>query len=362
MLYNFLYSLNVHFSFFNVFRYITVRSVLAAVTSFLIVLILGKYFIRFLKNKNIIQKIREDGPKKHIIEKQNIPTMGGLLIYFAIIISCLLWCKLDNNYVYIILISATWFAAVGFLDDYLKLKIGVKGLSVKSKLFLQILGGLIVVYLFIWFNKTSFQYINYINIPFIKYPFYLPLWLFIIFAVLIIAGWSNAVNLTDGLDGLATGLSIFVFATFIVLTYVIGNLKTSQYLLIMHIPKSSELAIVCAAFVGALLGFLWYNAYPAQIFMGDVGSLMLGGIIGTIAVLIKQELLLFIVGLVFIIELFSVVLQVTSYKITQKRIFKMAPLHHHFQLKGVSEPKIIIRFWIIAIIILLLTLSTLKLR
>ncbi len=362
MLYNFLYSLNEHISFFNVFRYITVRSVFAAITAFLIVLILGNYFIKLLKNKNIIQKIREDGPKKHIIEKKQIPTMGGVLIYLAVVVACILWCKLDNNYVHIILISATWFAAVGFLDDYLKLKIGVRGLSVKSKLLLQLAGAFLVVLLFIIFNKPYFKYINYINVPFIKYPFYLPMWLFVIISVLIIAGWSNAVNLTDGLDGLAAGLSIFVFATFIVLTYVIGNLKTSQYLLIMHIPKSSELTIICAAFVGALLGFLWYNAYPAQMFMGDVGSLMLGGIIGTLAVLIKQELLLFIVGLVFIVELFSVVLQVTSYKITQKRIFKMAPLHHHFQLKGVSEPKIIIRFWIIAIIILLLTLSTLKLR
>ncbi len=362
MLYNWLFSLSEHISFFNVFRYITVRSVLAAITAFLIVIICGNYFIKILKNRNIIQKIREDGPKKHIIEKKNIPTMGGILIYLAVIISCVFWCKLDNNYIHIVLFSATWFAAVGFLDDYLKLKIGSGGLSAKSKLFLQLLGSFFIVLLFYKLNETTFKYVNYVNIPFIKYPFYLPVWIFFIFAILIIAGWSNAVNLTDGLDGLATGLSIFVFATFIVLTYVIGNLKTSQYLLIMHIPKSSELTIVCSAFIGALLGFLWYNAYPAQMFMGDVGSLMLGGIIGTLAVLIKQELLLFIVGIVFIVELFSVVLQVISYRIVKKRIFKMAPLHHHFQLKGVSEPKIIIRFWIIAIITLLLTLSTLKLR
>ncbi len=362
MLYNWLFSLSEHISFFNVFRYITVRTVLSSITAFLFVFITGNYFIKIFKKWNVIQKIREDGPKKHIIEKKNTPTMGGILIYLAVIISCVLWCKLDNNYVHIVLFSATWFAGVGFLDDYLKIKIGVKGLSVKSKLFLQLLGSFFIVLLFYKLNEATFKYINYVNIPFIKHPFYLPAWIFFVFAILIIAGWSNAVNLTDGLDGLATGLSIFVFATFIVMAYVIGNLKTSQYLLIMYIPKSSELTIVCGAFIGALLGFLWYNAYPAQMFMGDLGSLMLGGVIGTLAILIKQELLLFIVGIVFVVELFSVILQVTSYKITQKRIFKMAPIHHHFQLKGISEPKIIIRFWIIAIIILLLTLSTLKLR
>jgi phospho-N-acetylmuramoyl-pentapeptide-transferase len=188
------------------------------------------------------------------------------------------------------------------------------------------------------------------------------MWVFSVFGILIIAGWSNAVNLTDGLDGLASGLSLFVFATFVVMAYIIGNFKLSEYLLIMHVAKSAEVTVACAAFVGALLGFLWFNAYPAQVFMGDTGSLMLGGMIGTIAVLIKQELLFLIVGIIFVAEVASVVLQVTSFKMTKKRLFAMAPLHHHFQVKGMSEPKIIVRFWIVAIIVLLFTLSTLKLR
>lgn len=362
MFYHLIYPLHIYFSFLNIFRYITVRAVLAAFTAFLIVLLFGNLFLKFLRKNKVIQVIREEGPKKHLIEKRNIPTMGGILLFIAFLISCILWCRFDNNYVYIVIFTTFWFALVGFLDDYLKLKRGTKGLSAKLKLALQLLGSIIIMIMYIKFNENTFQYTNHINIPFIKYPFELPLWLYIVLAVLLIAGWSNAVNLTDGLDGLAAGLSLFVFATFAVMAYLIGNFKTSQYLLLLYISKSSELTVICAAFVGLLLGFLWYNAYPAQIFMGDVGSLMLGGVIGTIAILIKQEILLFIVGILFIVEIFSVILQVTSYKITKKRIFKMAPLHHHFQLKGISEPKIIIRFWIIAIIILLLTLSTLKLR
>jgi phospho-N-acetylmuramoyl-pentapeptide-transferase len=362
MFYHLIYPLHIYFSFLNIFRYITVRAVFAAITAFLIVILFGNLFLNFLRKNNIIQVIREEGPKKHLIEKRNIPTMGGILLFIAFLVSCILWCRFDNNYVYIVIFAAFWFALVGFLDDYLKLKIGTKGLSAKFKLVLQFFGSIIIMIMYVKFNENSFQYTNYLNIPFIKYPLEIPLWFYLIITVLIISGWSNAVNLTDGLDGLAAGLSLFVFATFAVMSYLIGNFKTSQYLLLLYISKSSELAVICSAFVGLLLGFLWFNAYPAQVFMGDVGSLMLGGVIGTIAILVKQEILLFVVGLVFVIEIFSVILQVTSYKITKKRIFKMAPLHHHFQLNGVSEPKIIIRFWIIAIIILLLTLSTLKLR
>jgi len=261
-----------------------------------------------------------------------------------------------------VLFSVFWFVIVGFIDDLLKLKVGTKGLTVKGKLFLQFLGSLFIILLYLKFTSNTFAFKTHINIPFIKTPFLLDIWIYSIFAILVITSWSNAVNLTDGLDGLAAGLCLFIFLALTVLSYLIGNIKASNYLLIMYVPQSGELVVTCAAMAGAILGFLWFNTYPAEIFMGDVGSLMLGGMIGTVAVLIKQEILLLIIGIIFVIEVLSVILQVASYRFTKKRIFAMAPLHHHFQLKGISEPKIIIRFWIAAIIILLFTLSTLKLR
>ncbi len=361
MFYHLIYPLHQYISFFNIFRYITVRAAFAAITAFIITIIIGKFVINKLKENGIIQVIREDGPKKHL-EKKGTPTMGGILIFISFIISAGLWMRFDNNYVYVVLFSAFWFVIVGAIDDLLKLKVGTKGLTVKGKLFLQFLGSLFIVLLYLKFTSNTFAFKTHINIPFIKTPFLLDVWIYSIFAILVITSWSNAVNLTDGLDGLAAGLCFFIFLTLTVLSYLIGNIKTSNYLLIMYVPQSSELVVICAAMAGAILGFLWFNTYPAEIFMGDVGSLMLGGMIGTVAVLIKQEILLLIIGIIFVIEVLSVILQVASYRFTKKRIFAMAPLHHHFQLKGISEPKIIIRFWIVAIIILLFTLSTLKLR
>ncbi len=361
MFYHLIYPLYQYISFFNIFRYITVRAAFAAITAFIITILIGKLVINKLKENGIIQVIREDGPKKHL-EKKGTPTMGGILIFISFIISTGLWARFDNSYVYIIIFSVLWFVTVGFVDDLLKLKVGTKGLTVKGKLFLQFLGAFLIILLYLKLTSNSFAFKTHINIPFIKTPFLLDVWIYVIFAMLVITSWSNAVNLTDGLDGLAAGLCLFIFLTLTVLSYLIGNIKTSNYLLIMYVAQSSELVVICAAMSGALLGFLWFNTYPAEVFMGDIGSLMLGGLIGTVAVLIKQEILLLIIGIIFVIEVFSVILQIASYKITKKRIFAMAPLHHHFQLKGISEPKIIIRFWIVAIIILLFTLSTLKLR
>jgi phospho-N-acetylmuramoyl-pentapeptide-transferase len=361
MFYHLIYPLHTYLSFLNVFRYITVRAAFAAITAFAVILLTGKFIIGKLKELSITQVIREDGPKKHL-EKKGTPTMGGIMMLLAFTVSMLLWGRFDNDYMYIVFFSVVWFAFIGFLDDFLKLKVGTKGLESAKKFLLQLAGSVVIIAAYLYYSEKSFNYTTFINIPFIKNPVNLPVWLFAIFGILIITGWSNAVNLTDGLDGLASGLSLFVFVTFVVMAYIIGNAKLSQYLLIMHVAKASEVAVACSAFVGAILGFLWFNAYPAEVFMGDIGSLMLGGAIGTMAVLIKQELLLLIVGIIFVAELASVVLQVTSFKMTKKRIFAMAPLHHHFQLKGVSEPKIIVRFWIAAIIVLLFTLSTLKLR
>ncbi|MFP4465572.1 MAG: phospho-N-acetylmuramoyl-pentapeptide-transferase [Candidatus Goldiibacteriota bacterium] len=361
MFYHVIYPLYEYMSVLNVFRYITVRSAFAAITAFVLTLIIGDFVIKKLKKMKINQVIRKEGPKKHRI-KQGTPTMGGIMILFSFIISIALWGRFDNSYVWIVIMAAVLFAGIGFIDDYMKLKVGTRGMPGKIKLTLQFLSAFAVIGVFIYFSGTKIEGITNVDIPFIKDPFYLPMWLYVIFTALVIAGWSNAVNLTDGLDGLATGLSLFVFVTLVIMAYIIGNVNMSEYLLITHILQSSELTVVCAAFVGALLGFLWFNSYPAQVFMGDVGALMLGGVIGTIAILIKQEILLLIVGMIFVVEVLSVILQVTSYKMTKKRIFKMAPLHHHYQLKGISEPKIIMRFWIVAIIVLLFTLSTLKLR
>ena len=361
MFYHLIYPLHLTYSFLNIFRYITVRAAFAAITAFVISLLIGKLVIAMLRKMSVTQVIREEGPKEHL-KKKGTPTMGGLIMLAAFLGSMLLWGRFDNNYTYIALFATVWFAFIGFLDDYRKLKVGTKGLSAKWKLLMQFGGAFAIVAMYLMFTDNTFQFSTYLNIPFVKNPVNLPVWVYAVFTMLIIAGWSNAVNFTDGMDGLASGLTLFVFATFVVMSYIIGNIKMSDYLLIMHVPKAAEVTVICAAFTGAILGFLWFNAYPAEVFMGDTGALMLGGVIGTIAVLIKQELLLLIVGVIFVAEVASVILQVGSFKLTGKRIFKMAPLHHHFQLKGVSEPKLIVRFWIAALIVLLFTLSTLKLR
>ena len=361
MFYHLVYPLSEYLSVLNVFRYITVRAAFAAITAFVLTIIIGNILIKKFKEKGVVQAVRKEGPKKHTITKRGTPTMGGIILILAFLLSMALWGRFDNNLIYIIYVAVIWFGLIGFIDDYLKLKIGTRGLSAKLKLVLQFVGGFGIMALYLHLNK-DFAYLTHINIPFIKQPFYLPVWLYVAFTAFVIASWSNAVNLTDGLDGLASGLALFVFIAFVFMAYIIGHVKISEYLLIMYIAQSSEVTVACAAFVGVVLGFLWFNAYPAQIFMGDVGALMLGGVIGTIAVLIKQEILFLVVGIIFVVEVFTVILQVTSFKTTGKRIFKMAPLHHHYQLKGISEPKIVIRFWIASIIVLLFTLSTLKLR
>ncbi|MCE5300826.1 MAG: phospho-N-acetylmuramoyl-pentapeptide-transferase [Spirochaetia bacterium] len=361
MFYHLIYPLHVYVSGFNVFRYITVRAAFAAITAFIISMLIGKYVIAWLKSLSVTQVIREEGPKEHLLKK-GTPTMGGIIILAAFFGAMLLWCRFDNNYVYIVFFAALWFGAIGFVDDFMKLKVGTKGLAAKWKFLLQLAGGLIVAFMYAGFSDPAFKYATLLNVPFVKNPVAVPLWAYIIFIMVLIAGWSNAVNFTDGMDGLASGLLLFIFGTFVVLSYIIGNFRMSEYLFIMHIPKASEITVICAAMTGAILGFLWFNTYPAEVFMGDVGALMLGGVVGTVAVLIKQELLLLIVGIIFVAEVASVMIQVTGYKLTKMRVFKMAPLHHHFQLKGVPEPKLIIRFWIVAVIVLLFTLSTLKLR
>lgn len=362
MLYYFLYSLKDAFFGFNVFKYITFRAAVAAFTAFALSVILGPFVINKLKQYNIGQNIRtNETPTLFPLhkDKQGTPTMGGILIIFAIAASTLMWADLKNQFVIITLVAILWLGAVGFADDYIKLvRKRSKGLSALTKLTGQIILGLgIGAYLFL--NpaiKTN------LDIPFMK-KLFLDLGLFYIpFVMLVIVGTSNAVNLTDGLDGLAIGSTIIVALTYGAFCYVTGHLKFSDYLNIAYIPGTGELAVICAAMLGAGLGFLWFNSYPASVFMGDTGSLALGGAIGVISVLIKKELLLLVVGGVFVLEALSVIIQVASFRTRGKRVFLMSPIHHHFQLKGWSESKVIVRFWIIAIVLALISLMTLKLR
>ncbi|MCK5515519.1 MAG: phospho-N-acetylmuramoyl-pentapeptide-transferase [Desulfobulbaceae bacterium] len=359
MLYHFLYPLNTVFSGFNVFRYITLRSIGGAVTAFLVVLILGPYFIRMMKRFQIGQVVRDDGPATHLA-KQGVPTMGGLLILFAITTATILWVRLDNPLVWLGLFVTLFYGGIGFVDDYWKIKKqNSKGLSAKGKLLLQAVGGS-VVGLFIYFH-SGFD--GHLSIPFLK-NFQPDLgWFYVIFAVVVIIGASNAVNLTDGLDGLAAGPTIVTAAVYLVFSYLAGHVVLAEYLQLPYVAGSGELAVFCGAIFGGCLGFLWFNAFPAQMFMGDVGSLALGGALGSIAIIIKQEFLLAIVGGIFVMEALSVIMQVGYFKITHgKRIFLMAPFHHHFEKKGWHEPKVVVRFWIVSIILGLLAVATLKLR
>ncbi|CAN2042782.1 phospho-N-acetylmuramoyl-pentapeptide-transferase [Candidatus Magnetomoraceae bacterium gMMP-15] len=359
MIYHLLYPLHESFSVFNVFRYITFRTIYAALTALLICFFLGPWVINKLKSLQIAQYIQDDGPESHY-SKAGTPTMGGSLIVFAVVISTLLWANLTNHYIWIVIMVILGYAAIGFTDDYLMLiRKQNKGLSAKVKFYLQLMiafvaGGLI-------YGIPSFA--TEVSIPFFKYFAPDLGWGYIFFAVFVIVGTSNAVNLTDGLDGLAIGPVIIAAFTYMMFAYVAGHIKIAEYLQIHYVAGSGELAVFLGALAGAGIGFLWYNAYPAQIFMGDVGSLPLGAILGTVAVITKQEILLALVGGLFVIETLSVILQVGFFKITHgRRIFKMAPIHHHFELKGWSEPKIIVRFWIISVILALISLSTLKLR
>lgn len=358
MLYHLLYPLASDIKLLNIFKYLTFRTIYAMITALVVCFVLGPWIIRRLEALQARQVIRTDGPESHL-KKQGTPTMGGVMILSAILIPTLLWADLTNIYVWLVLFVLVGYGLVGFVDDYKKVvEKNPKGLSPRQKMFWQILlATLPAVLLFIWPAYSEELYF-----PFFKrlHPdigiFYIP------FAVFVIVGASNAVNLTDGLDGLAIGPVVINAGTYLLFAYIAGNARLSNYLQIPYVPGTGELAVLCGAMVGAGLGFLWYNSYPAEVFMGDVGSLSLGGTLGTLAVATKQEFLLVIVGGIFVIEALSVIFQVGSYKYRGKRIFRMAPIHHHFELKGVAEPKIIVRFWIITIILALVAISTMKMR
>lgn len=362
MLYNLLFPLHSVISVFNIFRYITFRAAMACLTAFVISLVFGPPIIRMLARMKIGENIRkEESVKLYELHsgKQNTPTMGGILILLAVISSTLLWSDISNRYIIIALFSTIWLGVTGFIDDYIKQsKKRSKGLTAASKLTSQIILGLLLGMMLFLDPQVSTK----LDMPFLK-NVSIDLGIFyILFVILVIAGSSNAVNLTDGLDGLAIGVVIMVALGFSVLSYLSGNIKLSDYLLIPYIRGSGELTVFCASIFGAGLGFLWFNCHPASVFMGDVGSLALGGALGIIAILIRKELLLFIIGGVFVVEALSVILQVVSFRLTKKRIFKIAPIHHHFQFLGWSENKVIVRFWIIASLLALLTLVTLKIR
>ncbi len=362
MLYHLLYPLKDIFFAFNIFRYITFRAAGASITAFLISLALGPLVIRLLARFKIGETIRREhveGIYSLHKQKAGTPTMGGIFILASIIVSCLLWADLTNRYILLALLSITWLGLVGFIDDYIKLvNKNKRGLSAATKFAGQILLGILVGIILLFDASIGTR----LNIPFFKNLIVDLGAFYILFTTLVIVGTSNAVNLTDGLDGLAIGCVSIVALAYGVMSYVVGNIKFADYLFINYIPGTGELSIFCAAMVGAGMGFLWFNAYPASVFMGDVGALALGGAIGVVAACIKKELLLVIVGGIFVIEAFSVLLQVASYKFRRKRIFLMAPLHHHLQMKGWSESKIVVRFWIIAIVLALFSLATLKLR
>ena len=361
MLY-YLYELREVFSGFNIFRYITFRAGMAAVTTFLLCVIFGPLVIKKLRELKIreIAK-RDDCPDldKFQHAKEGTPTMGGIFIIGSILASVFLWADLANKYILLTMSVCFGLAILGFIDDYRKLTHkGKRGLSKRVKLFWQvIISCLVGIFIFLHPDSSTILYV-----PFLKYAVINLGIFYILFAAVIIVATSNAVNLTDGLDGLAIGCVLIVSMTLAVLSYTTGNVKFSEYLLMPYVPAAGELTVFCAAIMGACLGFLWFNCHPATIFMGDVGSLALGGTLGVISVLIKKELLLVLLGGVFVLEAFSVIIQVWSFKTSGKRIFKMAPFHHHLQLLGWDESKIIIRFWIIAIILALLTLTSLKIR
>jgi len=358
MLYHLLYSFYPSHPFFNVFRYITFRTSYAVLTAFVICFAIGPWAIRRLRRSQVGQQIRSDGPQSHQ-SKAGTPTMGGLIILLSVLGGALLWADLRSPYVWLVLFSLVCFGGIGFADDYLKfVKKHSGGLRPRTKL----LGQTVVAAAIVGVLYGALNYSTQLSVPFFK-NFHPDLgWAYLPFAVVVIVGASNAVNLTDGLDGLATGPVAVAAVAYTIVTYVTGNRVFADYLLIPFIDGAGELAVICGALFGACLGFLWFNSYPASVFMGDVGSLPLGGMLGTVAVITKNEFLLLFVGGLFVLEALSVILQVASFKMRARRIFLMAPLHHHFELKGWPEPKVVIRFWIIAIVMALLSLSTLKLR
>jgi phospho-N-acetylmuramoyl-pentapeptide-transferase len=361
MLFHILYPLHDRISAFNVFRYITFRAALAALTAMVVSFGLGGFMIRKLRQLQWGQEIREEGPVEHRV-KRGTPTMGGILIITAVVVPTLLWANLENIYVWTAVFSMLAFGLIGFTDDYIKVvKKRSLGLTAKQKFAAQIiLAAAIGVAAVILAHRDVFS--TRLSVPFFK-TFSPDLgWFYVALVMLVLVGSANAVNLTDGLDGLAIGSVLIASATFAILSYIVGHAVVADYLGIPNVKGSGELTVFCAAMVGASIGFLWYNCNPAQVFMGDVGSMALGGGIGTVAVFIKQELLLVLVGGLFVIEAASVIIQVASFRMTGRRVFRMAPIHHHFEKAGWAEPKVVIRFWILAIIFALLSLSTLKLR
>ncbi len=359
MIYHFLYPLHTTLSVFNVFRYITFRTIYASLTAFLICFLLGPWMIRRLSLMQVGQYIREDGPETHH-QKAGTPTMGGSLIIIAVSVATLLWADLSNFFIWVVLLVLLGFGAIGFIDDYLmQVKKRSKGLTGNGKLILQTVLALVTGILLVLNPDFTTQ----VTVPFFKQISPELGWWYVLFAAFVIVGASNAVNLTDGLDGLAIGPVTIAAVTYMIFAYVAGHVRISEYLQISYVPHSGEVAVFCGSLAGAGLGFLWFNTYPAQVFMGDVGSLSLGGSLGAVAVITKQEILLAVVGGLFVIEALSVIFQVGFFKMTKgKRIFRMAPLHHHFELKGWPEPKVIVRFWIVAIALALVSMSTLKLR
>ncbi len=345
---------------FGVFKYLTLRAICAALTALIISFVVGPTMIRRLSNKNIGQSVRDDGPESHF-EKAGTPTMGGTLILVSIAASTLLWGDLDSRYVWVALLVTLTFGVVGFIDDYKKVKFGNSdGLSARAKYLWQ---SIIALTAAIFLFKTAelpaeTQFI----VPFFKEVMLDMGWTYIVLTYFVIVGTSNAVNLTDGLDGLAILPTVMVAGAFAIFAYLTGHVQFAEYLAIPYIPQAGELTIFCLALVGAGLGFLWFNAYPAMVFMGDVGALALGAALGIVAVLVRQEIVLVIMGGVFVMETVSVIVQVASFKLRGKRVFRMAPIHHHFELKGWPEPHVIVRFWIITFILVLIGLSTLKLR
>jgi len=380
LLYEFFYQLSPYWAplkVFNVIQYVTARTAYASLTALLISLLLGPWLIRRLQDFQIGQHIRDEGPKSHQ-KKAGTPTMGGILIVVSIIVPTLLWANLRNPFVWMLIISALAYGFIGFADDYLKIRNKRNlGLTARQKITLQFLVAAIIGMVLLYLANRG-VYSTTLTVPFAKFlhpdlvvdRFLSGSWLlaaigyspFVIFVMILIVGSSNAVNLTDGLDGLAIGCTLIASTAFTALAYISGHKTLSQYLDIQNIAGVSEVTVFCGSMVGASLGFLWYNAHPAEVFMGDVGSLALGGALGTVSVVIKQELLLPLVGGVFVIEALSVMIQVASFKLRGKRVFKMSPIHHHFELIGWNESKVIIRFWIAALIFALLSLSTLKLR
>lgn len=365
MFYYLIYPLRDVFFGFNVFKYITFRASFAAVTSMLVAIVLGPWVIRKLYSMKIGQEIRKEEclPLYALHkEKEGTPTMGGILILFSVLVSTFLWADILNLNVILAVFSLIWLGAIGFWDDYVKIKKKRSlGLTARMKFLLQLMLSLIIV-LVIFFHPKMHVYATKLTMPFFREiivdmgPFY------VLFLFLVLVGSSNAVNLTDGLDGLAAGCIVIAALALGIMSYIIGNVNFARYLQLLYVPGCGELAVFCASIVGAGLGFLWFNSYPAQVFMGDTGSLSLGGALGVVAILIKKELVLVIVGGIFVIEALSVIIQVASFKLTGRRVFRCAPLHHHFEMKGWAEPKVTIRFWIMAIIFALFSIATLKLQ